>query len=147
MLVINSTMGSSLPSMAIPYIAKSFHVTQEEQLVLPISVYLIGYVFGPIIWGPLSEEYGRRMLTIATFAAFLLFTMACALAPNWPALLTFRFFCGVFASSPIAVVAGILADVFGNARTRGRAFAIFMVVRIDAPVITSRIVESDTNCC
>lgn len=128
MLVINSTMGSALPSMAIPDILDRFNVTVEEQFVLPISVYLIGYVFGPIVWGPLSEHYGRRILSIITFALFCIFTMACALAPNWPALLIFRFFTGAFASSPIAIVAGILADVYNDPKTRGRAFAIFIVV-------------------
>lgn len=129
-LVVNSTMGSSLPSMAIPYIAATFGVTAEQQLVLPISVYLIGYVFGPIIWGPLSEHLGRRLLTIITFICFSLFTMGCALAQSWAALLVLRLFCGVFASSPIAIVAGILADIYGNPVTRGRAFAIFMVVSL-----------------
>lgn len=128
MLVVNSTMGSALPSMAIPDIIDYFNVTSQEQRVLPISVYLIGYVLGPIIWGPLSEHYGRRILSLSTFVCFAIFTMACALSPNWPAFLIFRFFCGAFASSPIAIVAGILADVYNDPRTRGRAFAIFMVV-------------------
>lgn len=128
MLVINSTMGSALPSLAIPNIVEDFGITSQAGKVLPISVYLIGYVFGPIIWGPLSEHFGRRDLSFATFVLFTVFTMACALAPNWPALLIFRFFCGAFASSPIAIVAGILADVYNDPRTRGRAFAIFMVV-------------------
>ena len=130
MLVLNSTIGSALPSMAVPFITEEFHITSSSQKVLPISVFLIGYVFGPLIWGPLSEQYGRRNLTFVTFTAFTLFTMACALAPNWPALLIFRFFCGVFASSPIAIVAGILADIYDEPRTRGKAFAIFMVVSL-----------------
>jgi MFS family permease len=127
-IIVNSTMGSALPSMAIPSIMDEFGVSSDVQRVLPVSIFLIGYVLGPLLWGPLSEHLGRRNLTIATFLAFTLFTMACALAPSWPALLIFRLFCGVLASAPIAVVAGILADVFGDARTRGRAFAIFMCV-------------------
>ena len=35
-------MGSALPSNAIPYIARDFGVESESQLVLPISMYLIG---------------------------------------------------------------------------------------------------------
>ncbi|VZH88605.1 unnamed protein product [Fusarium fujikuroi] len=135
-LVINSTMGSALPSMAIPDITKDFGITSEEQSVLPISVYLIGYVLGPVVWGPLSEHYGRRDLSLVTFCLFTIFTMACALAPTWPALLIFRFFCGAFASSPIAIVAGILADVYNDPRTRGRAFAIFMVCTTGGPILS-----------
>ncbi|CAG9944212.1 unnamed protein product [Clonostachys rosea f. rosea IK726] len=134
MLVINSTMNSALPSMAIPFITKEFGITSSEQKVLPISIYLVGYVLGPIVWGPLSEHVGRRYLSICTFAMFSIFTMACGFSPNWSALLVFRFFCGMFGSAPIAVVAGILADVYGEPRTRGRAFAIFMVTTVFGPL-------------
>lgn len=126
--VVNSTLGSSLPSNAINYIAPYFHVTDEQQLVLPISLFLVGYVLGPLIFGPLSETYGRRVIMLSSFVVFTLFTMACALAPNWPAFLVFRLICGINASSAIAVVGGLYADVFGNPVIRGRAMAIFMAV-------------------
>ena len=76
MAVINSTLGSSLPSNAINYIAPYFHVTNEQQLVLPISLFLVGYVLGPLIFGPLSETYGRKLIMLSSFVAFTLFTMA-----------------------------------------------------------------------
>lgn len=119
--VINSTLGSSLPSGAINYIATDFHVINELQLVLPISLFLVGYVLGPVFFGPLSETFGRRVIMLSSFIVFTCFTMACALAPNWPALLIFRLLCGINASSAIAVVGGLYADVFGDPVTRGRA--------------------------
>ncbi|KAI0130289.1 major facilitator superfamily domain-containing protein [Xylariales sp. AK1849] len=138
-LIVNSTMGSSLPSMAIPYITQEWGITSQDQMVLPISTYLIGYVFGPIIClsntgGPLSEHFGRRNLTLVTFAFFLIWTLSCAVAPDWPTLLVFRFLTGAFASSPIAIVAGFLADVFNNPVTRGRAFAWFMATTVFGPL-------------
>ncbi|PFH58594.1 hypothetical protein XA68_13472 [Ophiocordyceps unilateralis] len=123
--VFNSTMGSAIPSIAITSIASEFGIDSAVQKALPISLFLLGYVFGPLVWGPLSEHMGRRQLTLATFALFMLFTMACAMAPAWWALLVFRTLAGIFGSSPFAVVAGILADMFGEPRTRGRAFALF----------------------
>ena len=128
--VLNSTLGSSLPSNAIPYIAPYFHVTNDQQLVLPISLFLVGYVLGPVFFGPMSETWGRKIIMILSFLVFSLFTMACALAPNWPALLVFRLICGIMASSPIAVTGGLYADIFGNPVTRGRAMAVFMAVRL-----------------
>ena len=59
---------------------------------------------------------------------FTLFTLACALAPNWPVFLVFRFLVGVFASSPIAVVPGIIADTHADPRSRGRSMGIFFAV-------------------
>ena len=46
MLIVNSTMESALPSNAIPSIAKKWGVTSQVQQVLPISLYLAGYVMG-----------------------------------------------------------------------------------------------------
>lgn len=129
MSVINSTLGSSLPSGAITYIAKDFHVTSDEQLVLPISIFLVGYVVGPLLCGPLSESYGRKIVMLSTFVTYTLFTLACAVAPNWPSLLVFRLIVGMSASAPIAVVGGLYADINSDPRKRGRSMAYFMAVR------------------
>ncbi|KAJ9662737.1 hypothetical protein H2198_001186 [Neophaeococcomyces mojaviensis] len=132
--VIHSTLGSSLPSNAIQYIAADFHVTSEIQLVLPISCFLMGYVFAPTICGPLSENFGRKPVMLISFICFTLFTMACALAPTWASLLFFRFLCGIFASAPIACVSGIYADINSDPRTRGRTMAFFMAATTCGPV-------------
>jgi MFS family permease len=78
--------------------------------------------------GPLSEHIGRRNLTIATFVLFNVWTLGCALSPNWPAFLIFRFLCGAFGSAPIAVVTGQLADIYEDPVSRGVALSYFMVV-------------------
>ena len=132
--VVNSTLGSSLPSETIQYQGPYFHVANQAQLVLPVSLYLVGYTLGPLFFGPLSEAYGRRIIMVSSFAIFTLFTLACAVAPNWPAFLVFRLFCGITASSAIAVVGGLFADVYGDPVTRGRAMAIFMAVSIREPL-------------
>jgi MFS family permease len=54
--------------------------------------------------------------------------MACALSPNFPALLVFRLLCGLNAASPNAVLGGLYADILDNPQTRGIAMALFMVV-------------------
>ncbi|KAK5202026.1 hypothetical protein LTR16_000667 [Cryomyces antarcticus] len=61
--------------------------------------------------------------------------MACALAPNFAALIIFRFIVGVSASCPVAVVGGIYADVYKNPVTRGRAMAIFMAATTFGPLM------------
>lgn len=90
---------------------------------------------GPIVWAPLSEQFGRRWLIVGTFVMFCIWTLACALAPNWPAFLVFRLLVGVFASAPIALVTGIMADVYGEYRTRGRAMASYFAVS-PTPLVT-----------
>lgn len=132
--VLNSTLGSSLPSGDGPEISKHFDVFNEEQLVLPVSIFLVGYVLGPLIFSPLSEEYGRQIVLLATFAAFTVFTLAVCFAPNFAAFIVLRMFCGVFASSPISVIGGLYADLYEDPVQRGRAMALFMTATTMGPV-------------
>lgn len=140
-VVVNSTMGSSLPSNALPFISKYFNITQSSGKILPISIYLVGYIVGPLLFGPLSEAYGRKFIMISTFFLFTLFTLGCAVAPNWGALLIFRFLAGVSASSPIAINGGMYADLFDNPVTRGRAMATF--IGVSKPIHS--VIQSNTT--
>ncbi|KAK1836071.1 major facilitator superfamily domain-containing protein [Podospora conica] len=139
MLIVNSTMGSALPSNALPFIAAEWQVKSEQQMVLPISVYLIGYIMGPLLWAPMSEHFGRRRLTIGTFSVFTVFTMACAVSPTWPAFLVFRLLTGVFASAPIALVPGIIADTHNDPRSRGRKMGLFFATTLMGPLLAPMI--------
>jgi len=60
-----SVVGSSIPSGAIATIADYFNVIGEELLVLPVSIFLIGYILGPLVFAPLSESYGRKKVMIS----------------------------------------------------------------------------------
>lgn len=135
MLIVNSTMGSALPANALPFISDEWDVTSKQQQVLPISVYLIGYVMGPVLWAPLSEHFGRKALTFCTFILFTLFTLATALSPTWSAFLVFRLMTGVFASAPIAIVPGIIADTCNDPRTRGRNMGLFFMTTVSGPLL------------
>ena len=97
-------------------------------------MYLVGYILGPMVFGPLSETYGRQIIMISSFIVFSIFTMACALAPNWTSLLIFRLLTGINASSPISVIGGVYADIYGDPVTRGRAMAVFMAVSNFLPI-------------
>lgn len=63
-MVINSTMGSAIPSGATTTIEKYFDVRDPELLVLPISIYLIGYILGPVSTAMRRLDYVRHILTL-----------------------------------------------------------------------------------
>lgn len=132
--VLNSTLSSALPSGDVSQLIAAFDVS-EEDLVLLTSIYLLGYVTGPLAFGPLSEVYGRRNILLPAFLAFIAFTLGCALAPNFPTLVLLRFMTGTVASAPITVVGGVYADIFNDPTTRGRAMALFLAVGIKALLI------------
>ena len=53
-LILNATFASSAPSTALEAVVMKFH-TDTEVAILPISLFLLGYVIGPGFWAPLSE--------------------------------------------------------------------------------------------
>ncbi|TGO44045.1 hypothetical protein BCON_0628g00030 [Botryotinia convoluta] len=118
LVVINSTMGSSLPSNAIPFIAPHFHITSESAEILLISMYLLGYVLGPLVFCPLSEQFGRRTIMLATFFCYTAFTLGC-----------------INAGSPISVSGSIYADIYKDPVTRGRAMAVFTAGTCVGPLV------------
>lgn len=126
--VMNSTIGSSICSNAIPEIAEEFNITNEQALVLPISIFLIGYIVGPLVWGPGSEYFGRKRPMLISFCGFMIFTLACAVADSYASLLVFRLLNGMMASAPIATTGGLFADVHDNPTKRGRLMAYYMAV-------------------
>ncbi|KAJ5722703.1 hypothetical protein N7488_000738 [Penicillium malachiteum] len=135
MQVMNSTIASSICSNAIPQIAAEFNITNQEALVLPISIFLIGYIVGPLIWGPSSEYFGRRRPLLIAYCGFMIFMLACAVADSYASLLVFRLLNGMMASSPIATVGGLFADVHDNPTKRGRLMAYYMACTTFGPIV------------
>lgn len=134
-LVLNSTIGSSIAAGASSQTSERFGITNQAQLVLPTSMYLVGYVLGPLAFSPLSETYGRKIVMISTFILYTAFTLGCALAPSWSGLIVMRFLVGVGASTPISVIGGIYADIYATPKARGRAMALFMGATTWGPIL------------
>lgn len=131
----NGSLGASLPSGASSFIATAFEISENDiRIVLLNSLYLVGFVVGPLFFGPLSEFVGRQPVLIGTYLAYTCFTLACALSPTFESLLVFRFFCGVNGSVPNAVLGGMYSDIYDEPDKRGRAMSIFMFTAIAGPM-------------
>ena len=134
-----------MPSGAIDSLDSAFKVTNNQQATLPVAVFLVGYIFGPLAFGPISESLGRRIRFISAFAIFTLFTLACAVITNWPALLIFRFFVGVGASASQAVLGGMHSELYPNLLHRGRAVMILGLTSKIGPLVGPIIAGYSSN--
>lgn len=136
--------GSSIFSSAIPYVTHQFHVANVVA-TLGVSLYVLGFASGPVIWSPLSELYGRKAPIALSSFLFTCFLFATATAKDLHTLMLCRFFSGFTGSAPLTVVAASFSDMFGN-ETRGKALLIFSGTvfcgPLLAPVIGGFIAES-----
>ncbi|KAI9170697.1 Polyamine transporter-like protein [Paramyrothecium foliicola] len=131
----NGNYGSTMPSGALQAITENFQVSARLQLILLNSLYMVGYVIGPLVFGPLSEYIGRRPVLIGTYLGYLIFMLACSGAPNYAALLIFRLLCGINAAAPTTVISGLYSDIFDDPSQRGFAMALYMTVTSMGPCI------------
>ncbi|KAH4821012.1 hypothetical protein HBH61_019600 [Parastagonospora nodorum] len=128
-----ATMGSSIFSAAIGPVSREFGVINEVG-TLGTSLFVFGYAFGPLIWAPWSELYGRKPPIIIAAFGFSIFSIAVAVGKDLQTILICRFFAGLFGSSPLAIVAAVFADMFDN-KLRGMAVAVFSATVFMGPLL------------
>ncbi|KAJ3477690.1 hypothetical protein NLG97_g8773 [Lecanicillium saksenae] len=112
------TFSSSAYNGGILDLMEKFHVSREVTLI-GISLYVLGFAVGPLLWAPLSEIYGRRAVFIYSFTE---------------ALLVLRFFAGATGASVMTNGPGVIADIF-NASQRGLATAVFAMAPFLGPAL------------
>lgn len=133
--VMNSTLASSGPSQLVPAIAEHYQVG-EVVGTLTIAIFVAGYCAGPLLWGPLSEKYGRKPIFVYSTIPYIGFSVGSALSPNIGALLAFRFLAGSCAAAPLTNVGGLIADLW-QAEKRGVALSLFALApNAGMPVIS-----------
>ena len=133
LLVMNATFASSSPSGCLGSITEEFGISTEAA-GLTITLFLLGYVAGPLVFAPLSEVYGRRWVFYITFTLYVIFNFLCAWAPNFGALLVGRFITGTLVSAPLSNAPGVLADLW-NPLERGNAMAGFSAIVYIGPAL------------
>lgn len=99
-----------------------------------VSIFVLGYMVGPLIIAPMSELYGRVPSYHVCNVLFLIFTIACAVANTMPQLFVFRFLAGVFGSCPLTIGSGTAADMIVREKRAG-VMAIWAMGPILGPVV------------
>ena len=112
-----AAFASSIFSAATRAVAEQFGVSTEVG-ILGLSLYVLGFATGPILWAPLSELRGRKLPMIISMFGFSIFSVATAVGKDLQTVFICRFWGGVFASCPLAVVAAVFSDMFDNRELR-----------------------------
>lgn len=117
-------MASTVTAPAVPLIMKRFQASNQELESFVVSVYIIGFVFGPLVVAPLSELYGRAIILHSTNVLFLIFTIIGALSTNLGMFIAFRLLMGLVACTPLTLGGGFIADLMA-AQSRAKALSIW----------------------
>ncbi|PWY66430.1 MFS general substrate transporter [Aspergillus heteromorphus CBS 117.55] len=137
MVMAIATLAVALVSSAytggVAEIEEQFHISTEVA-TLGVSLFVLGFAVGPLLWAPFSEMFGRQVIFCITYAALTAFTAGSAGSQNVWTLIILRFLAGSFGSSPMTNAGGVIADMF-TAKDRGVATSLFAAAPFLGPVL------------
>ena len=118
---------------ALPSIATSLNIT-TAQVQLTLTVYLASFAIGQLIYGPLSDHFGRRRTLLLGLAIFVAGAIACALATSAAVLIAARVLQGLGACAGPALGRAMIRDLYG-AKGSAKAMAFVASALSIAPAI------------
>ena len=103
-----SPVSSSMVAPALTKLGKDLDMQSDIEVEMALSIFVLGYAFGPLFFGPVSEMYGRSRVLQLSNMFYIAWNLGCGFAQNKTELFVFRFFAGIGGSAPLSVAGGAL---------------------------------------
>ncbi len=118
----------SLPSIGLALGASPAHVQ------LTISSYLAGFAIGQIIYGPISDQYGRKPVLVGSLLAYALASIGCTIATSIDQLIVLRVLQAFAAAGGVVLARAIVRDLYSGTRAARQLSTIAAIMAL-APII------------
>ncbi|WNY33324.1 MFS transporter [Curtobacterium flaccumfaciens] len=99
---------------------------------LTLTAFLVGVTAGQLVFGPLSDRFGRVPPLIAGAAVCVLASIAAVLAPNIGVLIAARLLQGLGGAAGMVISRAVISDL-ATGKSAARAFSLMMIVGGVAP--------------
>lgn len=133
LITSTSALALAIITPSLPGIAESFSVTPESAQRI-LTVYLVMVGLGQLIFGPVSDRFGRRLTLLAGLGLYLLGSVLASFAPHLEFLVLARLIQGLGASAAM-----VLPRVIINDTHQPRAAAVSLAAVTAAMAITPMI--------
>ena len=136
MSIVALSIDALLPGL--PEIGESLGVINTNDNQLLITMIFLGLGFGQLIFGPLSDSFGRKPIVYIGFIVFVIATIICVTANTFEMMIFGRVLQGIGLSSPRTLSIAIIRDSYsGNymAKILSIVVMVFILVPIIAPAL------------
>jgi len=129
------SMDMYLPSL--PAIGEALHGS-IAQVQLTISSYLFGFAAGQIIYGPVSDRFGRRPVILAALVLYGIGSVFCAVTQSIETLTAVRFVQALGGAGAIVLARAVVRDLYSGVRA-GRELSLMGSITAFAPIVAPAI--------
>ncbi len=126
------SISTYIPSL--PFLPDALNAS-PGQVNLTLGMFLAGFAVAQLVFGPLSDRYGRRPVLIAGLLLYFAASLFCAFSGTIGMLITGRFIQGVGACAGPVLGRAIVRDIYGPARA-ARVFAYIGIAFAISPALT-----------
>ena len=119
---------------ALPKMVDSFN-TSASVINLTLIFFFIFYALGTILWGPLSDKYGRRKILIVGLSIYTIASLLCVFSQNVYELILFRILQSIGCGAATAVSTAIVKDTYSG-RKRLTILALVQSMGMLSPIIS-----------
>jgi DHA1 family bicyclomycin/chloramphenicol resistance-like MFS transporter len=119
---------------ALQQIGASLGVESENHRQFVVSTYLLGFGAAQLLYGPLSDRFGRRIPLLIGLVIYICSALGIALVPSFAGLLALRFVQGIGSAATRVITISIVRDVYGG-RQMAEVMSLIMMVFMIVPVI------------
>lgn len=140
MALMTSLVALAIDSMlpAFPNISSEYGVQSADDLQMIVAILFLGFGFGQLIFGPLSDVFGRKPPIYFGIAIFILGSILSGLAPSFEIFIFGRFLQGFGGAAPRIISLALIRDEYsGNAMAQitSLVMTIFILVPAIAPTL------------
>ncbi len=126
-----ATAAAILFTPALPQVSNAFQLS-EGQSQWPITIYLLGFSFGPLLYGPLANRMGRKKTLLLGIALALVGSLCAFFAPSFWFFCLGRFIQALGAVAGLKIVFTMVSDLH-EGRSAAKVLAILLLGFAVAP--------------
>ncbi|MGS2726425.1 multidrug effflux MFS transporter [Psychroserpens sp. BH13MA-6] len=134
MSIVALSIDALLP--ALPEIGESLGVTTNHDNQLLITMIFLGLGFGQLVFGPLSDSFGRKPMVYFGFGLFVIASIICVNTNSFEIMIVGRVLQGIGLSSPRTIAISMTRDTYSGdfmAKILSIIVMFFILVPIVAP--------------
>lgn len=136
MSIVALSIDALLP--ALPEIGESLSTSNANDNQMLITMIFLGLGFGQLIFGPLSDSFGRKPIVYIGFLLFVISTIICVTTQSFEIMILGRVLQGIGLSSSRTIAISMIRDSYsGNYMAKILSFVVmvFILVPVIAPTL------------